>query len=366
MRRVAAYTLAWALGGMLHGCGPASDEGGAPEAGAAEAAVTAEMRPAGLPNPYEVVRNWGESPPGRTWGRVSGVGLDPDGEHLWVAERCGGDVCIGTDVPVVLRYAPDGTLTRSFGGGIFMRPHGLHVDSAGNVWVTDVRSPNAEELGEHPGEARKGHQVVKFDPEGHVLLVLGTPGEAGDPAEGRLNQPNDVVTAPNGDIYVSEGHSGGGAVARISRFAADGAYLGSWGEPGEGPGQFRTPHALALDGEGRLYVADRGNSRVQVFDLEGRFLTEWRGLGRPSDVFVTGDGRVLTVDYESGDERNPGYRRGVYIGDLRTGEPTAFIPAHPRPTDPLGTAGEGIVMAADGSIYAGEVVLGGMTKYMLR
>jgi len=328
--------------------------------------MTESAQPVGLPNPYDVMRSWGDVPPGReAWGRVSGVDMDPDGVHMWVAERCGGDVCLGSDVPVVLEYAPDGTLVKSFGKGIFMRPHGMDVDPAGNVWVTDVRSPRPEELEAHPGDAHKGNQVVKFSPDGDVLMVLGTPGEAGDPADGKLNQPNDVVVAPNGDIYVSEGHGPSGP-GRISRFSADGTFLGSFGEPGEGPGQFRVPHALAIDGQGHLFVADRSNSRVQVFDLDGNFVAEWHQFGRPSDVFVSDDEHLLTVDYESGDERNPGQRRGVYIGDAVTGEVTAFVPGHQVEDEPLGMAGEGIVMAADGTLYAGEVVLNGMTKYVRR
>ncbi len=355
-----------ALSSVLSSCGAGSgDDAQAAAAGEGGAAAQADQ-PVGLPNPYDVMRNWGEVPPGReAWGRVSGVDMDPDGVHVWVAERCGGDVCLGSDVPVVLEYAPDGTLVKSFGGGIFMRPHGMDVDAEGNVWVTDVRSPRPEELEAHPGDAHKGNQVVKFSPDGDVLMVLGTPGEAGDPVDGKLDQPNDVVIAPNGDIYVSEGHGPNGP-GRVSRFSADGTFLGSFGEPGEGPGQFRVPHALAIDAQGHLFVADRSNSRVQVFDLDGTFVAEWHQFGRPSDVFVSDDEHLLTIDYESGDERNPGHRRGVYVGDAVTGEVTAFVPGHQVPDEPLGMAGEGIVMAADGTLYAGEVVLNGMTKYVRR
>ena len=266
--------------------------------------------PASLPNPYVAPSaDWGTAPPGREWGRVSAVAMDVDREHVWIAERCGGDVCVGSDVPVVLRYDPEGTLTRSFGADMFVRrPHGIHVDAEGNVWVTDVRSVTPEELAEHPEDARKGHQVIKFSPEGEVLLVLGNPGEAGDPPA-RLNEPTDIVTAANGNIYVSQGHSAVNPVQRISRFSADGTYLGSWGSPGAGPGEFLVPHALAVDSQDRVFVADRGNSRVQIFDAEGRFLAAWTQFGRPSDVFVTDDDELLTVDYESGGEINPDFRR---------------------------------------------------------
>jgi sugar lactone lactonase YvrE len=356
-----------ALVAMLSACGSGSAENtGMEEAPAADAAMSVpdDVAPdlASLPGPYDVTRNWGEDP-GHTWGRVSGVGLDPDGVHIWVAERCGGDVCIGTDFDPVLQYEPNGTLVRSFGAGLIMRPHGLHGDADGNIWVTDERGPRPEELEEHPDWSGTGQQVVKFSPDGDVLMVLGTPGEEGDPADGKPTQPNDVVTAPNGDIYVSEGHSPNGPVARVSRFAADGTFIESFGELGEGPGQFRVPHALAIDAQNRLYVGDRSNNRVEVFDLDGNYLDQFHHFGRPSDVFVSTDERLFTVDYDSGGDSNPDYRRGVYVGDALTGQLTAFVPGHEVEGQPLGAAGEGIVEASDGALYVGEVSLQGMTKY---
>lgn len=374
-RRRALGPLAVGALVLLQGCGAQTDpegeersSGDLPISGAerGELAVRSArdgVHPTALPNPYRTIRDWGEAPPGREWGRVSAVALDLDGRHLWVAERCGGDVCLGTDVPVVLRYAPDGSLLRSFGSGIFMRPHGIHVDSAGNVWVADVRSPRPGELEEHPEDADKGHQVVKFSREGEVLMILGSPGRAGDPPES-LTQPNDVITTPGGDILVAEGHSNDGPVGRISRFSADGTFIETWGRFGSGPGEFRTPHALAFDSRGRLFVADRGNSRVQILGPDGSFLEEWDQFGRPNDVFISEDDVLLTVDAESGDERNPGFRRGVYIGSARDGSLTAFIPPHEMEGRPQGTAGEGIALDRDGDIYAGEVALGGMTKYV--
>jgi DNA-binding beta-propeller fold protein YncE len=362
-----SLTLLLVLSSALYACG--SGSGGAADESASEATVGPDRGVpdfAQLPNPYTVTRDWGTVPPGRqAWGRVSGVAMDPDGVHVWVAERCGGDVCLGSDVPVVLEYAPDGTLVKSFGGGIFMRPHGMYVDPSGNVWVTDVRSPRPEELKDHPGDAHKGNQVVKFSPDGDVLMVIGTPGEAGDPADGKLNQPNDVVTVANGDIYISEGHSPAGP-GRISRFSSDGKFLDSFGDPGDGPGQFRVPHALATDGHGHLFVADRSNNRVQIFDLQGNFLAQWHQFGRPSDVHITADGRIFTIDYESGPDLNPGFLRGVYMGNALTGQVTGFVPGHKVDNDPLGLAGEGIVRAADGTLYAGEVMLNGLSKYSMR
>ena len=314
-----------------------------------------------LPNPYMTHRNWGVLPDGREWGRVSGVYVDPAGETLWVFERCGADDCITSDVPTVLRFRTDGTLLTSFGADMFVRPHGMYVDGEGNVWVADGRAAREAEIAEAPDAARKGNQVVKFSPEGEVLMVLGTPGTTGAPPEA-LDQPNDVIVAPNGEILVAEGHGPQG-VNRISRFAADGSYLGSFGEPGSGPGQFSVPHAMAFDSEGRLFVADRGNNRIQIFGEGYQFVDEWRQFGRPNDVFIDSDDTMYVLDSESGDERNPGMRRGIYIGSARDGSLRAFVPPHPeRP--PLGTIGEGITVDAAGNVFVGEVSVNGMTMFM--
>ena len=327
--------------------------GGAPE----EAAAT--------PATYMTHRNWGALPPGREWGRVSGVHVDPNGTDVWVFERCGADDCIESDDPAVLRFSSGGSLLASFGADMFLRPHGLYVDPEGNVWVTDGRIARAAELETHPDAATKGNQVVKFSPTGEVLLVLGTPGSAGDPPAA-LDQPNDVVVAPNGEILVAEGHGSAGP-GRISRFAADGTYLGSFGGQGSGPGQFAVPHALAFDSRGRLFVADRGNSRIQVFDSDYELVAEWKQFGRPNDIFIDEDDTMYVVDSESGDERNPGMRRGIYIGSARDGTVTNYVAAHPSDREqdgPHGTMGEGVTVDVAGNIFVGEVSLSGMTMFM--
>ena len=346
-------------------CGP--ETGGADAAsaptGSADMSAAAEMlEPTGLPNPYMTHRNWGVLPEGREWGRVSGVYVDPAGENIWVFERCGGDNCVTSDDPTVLRFATDGTLLASFGADMFVRPHGMYVDDDGNVWVTDGRAAREAELQEAPGAAKKGNQVVKFSPDGEVLMVIGTPGTTGDPPEA-LNQPNDVIVAPNGEILVSEGHSFSGPHGRISRFSSDGTFLGSFGEFGSGPGQFRTPHAMAFDSQGRLFVADRGNSRIQVFDEHYDFVVEWDQFGRPNDVFIDENDTMYVLDSESGDERNPGMRRGLYIGNARDGSLQAFIPPHENDS-PYGTIGEGVTVDAAGHIFVGEVSINGMTMFM--
>lgn len=344
--------------------GAAGCVGEGPQGDVVASAAADTLHPSGLPNPYMVHRNWGELPAGREWGRVSGVYVDPAGQTIWAFERCGGDNCVTSEDPTVLRFSPDGTLLTSFGADMFVRPHGMYVDDEGNVWVTDGRAAREAELEEAPDAARKGNQVVKFSPEGEVMMVLGTPGMTGDPPEA-LNQPNDVIVAPNGEILVAEGHSYNGPHGRISRFAPDGTYLGSFGEFGDGPGQFIVPHGMAFDSQGRLFVATRGTNRIDIFSPDYEYIESWYQFGRPNDVFIDDDDTMYVLDSESGDERNPGYRRGIYIGSARDGTLSAWVPPHEgRP--PYGTIGEGIAVDAAGNIYVGEVSIDGMTMFMPR
>lgn len=319
-----------------------------------------------LPNPYATIENHFEMPAGRTWGSTSAVDVDPDGTSIWVAERCGANNCAGSDLPAVLKFDADGNLVHSFGGGLFIFPHGFHVDADGNVWVTDAQGPD----GEDPNRDGKGHQVLKFSPEGEILLTLGTPGVAGDGTGPLLFTPCDVVTAPNGDIFVSEGHTGQAAdappdtVARIVKFDEDGNFIKSWGRLGSGPGEFRTPHGLAFDSQGRLFVADRGNNRIQIFDQDGNFLEEWTQFSRLSGIYIDADDMLYGADSESSATRNPGWQRGLRVGSARTGEVLYFIP-DPAGEQARGTsAAEGVAVDAAGNIYGAEVGPRALNKYV--
>jgi sugar lactone lactonase YvrE len=250
------------------------------------------------------------------------------------------------------------------------------VDSEGNVWVTDGRAATPEELQKFPGEKGKGHTVVKFNPEGKVLLTLGKAGVAGDPPN-TLNEPNDVITAANGDIFVADGHSGQNpkappnSVARIVKFDSNGKVITAWGKLGSGPGEFRTPHALAFDSRGRLFVADRGNHRLQIFDQEGKFLDAWEQFSRVSGLFIDRNDTLYAIDSESNETRHPGWKTGIRIGSIREDKVIAFIPPHQ--TDQFqGVAGEGVAVDPEGNVYAAEgpisrpVAGGGLTKYVKR
>ena len=310
------------------------------------------------PNPYTTIENHFKMPAGRTWGSTSAVDVDPDGRSIWVAERCGANSCAGSKLDPILEFDESGQLVRSFGAGLFIFPHGIHVDVDGHVWVTDAQGNK---------EGTIGRQVFKFSPEGKVLMTLG---KAGTPGTGpdMLNEPNDVAIAPNGDIFVADGHSGQnpqappGTAARIVKYGRNGTFIKQWGKLGSGPGEFRTPHSLTFDSRGRLFVADRGNLRIQIFDQDGRFLEEWRQFSRISGLFIDKNDMLYAADSESSETTNPGWRRGLRIGSARDGRVQYFIPDPQK--SPAGTsAAEGVAVDSSGNIYGAEVGPRALKKY---
>ncbi|GAB5499946.1 MAG: hypothetical protein PsegKO_22570 [Pseudohongiellaceae bacterium] len=341
----------------------------------------------GLPNPApNVTTNWGDLPPGREWGSTAGIDIDPNDGHIWAYERCGagsfgGGVAINCDTnpvdPIFKFNRHTGEVMANFGGGVMMTPHGIHVDDESNVWVTDFAGNE---------EGTKGHQVHKFSPQGELLLSLGTPGQTGT-GSARFNQPNDVIVGPDGSIYVADGHSGqgmtsndamqegrqSGLTGRIMKFAPDGTFITQWGRIGVRHGEFRTPHALEFDSRGRLWVADRGNHRLEIFDQDGNYLDSRYMYGRISGLFITDDDMVYAIDSESSPTNHINWRNGVRIGHIDEDRITAFIPPFER-SDRVyqGTAGEGVAVDADGNVYAAEgpnslsQAGGAFTKYSVR
>lgn len=304
-----------------------------------------------LPNPYRTMENWAKLPDGRVWGSTSAVDFDRDG-NLWVAERCGANSCAESNLPPILKFDPSGKLLTSFGGGMLVFPHGIFVDPQGNVWVTDGQ-----------GAGGKGQQVFKFSPDGKVLLTLGKAGVAGDGPD-TFNQPSDVIVAPNGDIFVADGH-GGNTNARIVKFSKDGKFLKTWGKKGTGPGDFDTPHALALDSKGRLFVGDRANNRIEIFDQDGKFLDQWTQFSRPSGLFIDKNDVLYVADSESNTARHPGWKRGIRIGSAKDGSVQAFIPDPEPDPDRSATSGaEGVAANAQGVIYGAEVGPKGLKRYV--
>lgn len=315
-----------------------------------------------LPNPYQTVQNHLRLPEGRTWGALSSVDVDIDGRSIWVAERCGANSCAGSNLPVVLKFDPSGTVVRSFGGGMFIFPHGIHVDGGGNVWIVDGLPPVPPST-----STPMGHRVVKFSPEGKVLLVLGTAGVPGSD-QTHFNMPSDVVTAANGDIFVADGH-GGKSNSRIVKFDRNGTFIKTWGRLGSGPGEMDLPHAIAIDSRGRIVLADRNNNRLQIFDQDGQYLTEFKQFSRPSGLFIDRNDVVYVADSESNKVRSHAeWKRGIRIGSLRDGKVTAFIPDTNTDVDkgPLAsTSGaEGVAVDAAGNVYGAEVGQRGVRRYI--
>jgi sugar lactone lactonase YvrE len=326
-----------------------------------------------LPNPNPTVtKAWGMLPGGRMWGSSAGIDIGPDG-NVWAYDRCGAVALTGgcdtVNVDPIFRFdRSSGKILTSFGAGMFVLPHGIHVDREGNVWVTDSQGNSA---------GTKGHQVIKFSPKGEVLLKLGKAGVAGSGPD-TFNEPCDVITAPNGDIFVSDGHSGQnaspppGATGRIMKFSKDGKFIKQWGRIGSAPGEFRTPHALAFDSKGRLFVADRGNHRIQIFDQNGAFIASYEQFSRVSGLFITADDTLYAIDSESNPMNHAGWKTGIRIGKANADKVTAFIPPHPSTRGAQGVAGEGVAVDRDGNVYAAEGPIsrpeagGGLTKYTKR
>ncbi len=301
------------------------------------------------PNPYADAGQWGELPDGREWGAVSAIYPSPDGQTIWVAERCAANTCANSDLDPILQFDLEGNLLQSFGSGMVLWPHGIYVDDDGNVWIAD-----AAYIGVTPTAEGRGHVILKFSPDGELLMTMGTVGVIGDGPD-TLNRPSDVLVAPDGSIFVADGH-GAGYNNRIVKYDAEGNFLMEWGETGEADGQFRDPHALAMDSQGRLFVGDRANSRIQIFTQDGEHLQTWTQFGRPSGLFIDDNDVLYATDSESNLGRNPGWLRGIYIGSAETGWVSAFIPdVEPNPNRSGTSAGEGVAVDAEGNVYSAEV-----------
>jgi DNA-binding beta-propeller fold protein YncE len=345
------------------------------------------------PNPYRTVENWAQLPAGRMWGSTSAVDIAKDGKAIWVAERCGGNsACLDSaSVDPVLLFDASGRPVKSFGAGLIVAPHGIHVDRDGNVWVTDYQdnvprpargapAAGAAAPGAGTGQAAaaqgggrgrgpfgraagatKGHQVFKFNPDGKLLMTLGEAGGAVDP--GFFFQPNDVAVARNGDIFVSQGHGQG--QSEILKFSKDGKLIKRWGKTGSGNGEFDQPHALAFDSKGRLFVGDRNNNRIQIFDPDGNYLDQWTDFSRPSGIFIDKHDDIYVADSESGSvaRNHPGWKRGIRVGHVKDGKVIAFIP-DPNETATGTSAAEGVAADAQGNVYGAEVGPRTLKKYV--
>jgi sugar lactone lactonase YvrE len=315
------------------------------------ARAQSRAQPNSQPNPYRTIENWAKLPEGRSWGSTAGVDVDRHG-NIWVAERCAANTCVGSNLAPILEFDPSGKLLKAFGAGMFVFPHGLTVDRGGNIWVTDGQ-----------GRDGKGHQVFKFNPDGKVLMTLGKAGVAGD-AQDEFNQPSAVAIAPNGDIFVADGH-GGNSNDRIVKFTKDGKFIKTWGRKGTAPGEFDIPHCLAFDSKGRLFVGDRNNNRIQIFDQDGNYIEEWKQFSRPSGIFIDKHDIIYVADSESESvsKNHYGWKRGIRVGRVKDGMVTAFIP-DPVEIATTTSAAEGIAVDSKGVIYGEEVGPKDLKKYV--
>jgi len=315
------------------------------------------------PNPYKTVEGWAKMPEGRTWGSTSAVDIDKDGVSIWVAERCGTNSCVGSALDPVLKFDKDGKLLKSFGSGMIQSPHAIKLDADGNVWVIDCSCTGgggggrggrggrgggadsvmaaaaaasagaATPIRTVPPPATVGHQIYKFDQSGKLLMTLGKAGGGRD-AE-YFTTPNAIAFAPNGDIYVAEGHSSvqGQSPARVIKFDKTGKWLATWGTVYDStkkdePYAFNQPHTLAFDTKGRLFVGDRGYNRIKIFDQSGKLLDTWYQFSRPSGVWIDKSDNIYVGDSESGSVNPAHYewKRGIRVGKISDGKVTAFIP----------------------------------------
>jgi sugar lactone lactonase YvrE len=317
------------------------------------------------PNPYETIVGWAKMPEGRTWGSTSGVAPAKDGVSIWALDRCGANSCVGSTLDPILLFDKDGKLVRSFGSGMVQVPHGLWVDRDGNVWVTDWSNNGGAQNGA-VRDSTKGHQVMKFSPEGKLLMALGRPGGGRDTAY--FWQPNAIVTARNGDIYVAEGHSNApSANARILKFDKNGKLLATYGKRGDSGAvdEVMQPHALAMDSRGRLFVGDRSNNRILVLDQNLQHLETWHQFSRPSGIWIDANDRIYVADSESGtvEPRRPEWKRGIRIGSARDGSLSAFIP-DPDTTQRSTSSAEGVAVDKNGVIYGAEVGQRALKRYV--
>jgi hypothetical protein len=325
-----------------------------------------------LPSPYDRDETWLKMPPGKgKLGATSAIDIDIDGKSVWIARRCEVNGCLGSNVDPVMKFDEKGNFVRSFGANMIVYPHGMWVDQQGNVWVADTQSNMEARRGAPPpaGTVPNGNQILKFSPDGKLLMKLGTPGVYGHD-DSHFNQPSDLVTAPNGDIFVADGHELTNMPYRIMRFDKTGKFIKAWPlctEPGVQTSD--CSHSMAIDSQGRIFVADRGNSRIVIFDQDGKQLDAWSDWGRPSGLYIDRNDVLYAADSESSVIGGNKYIRGVHVGSAKTGKVESFIydvRGNPAPWAPLrGTTGpEGVVADAAGHIFISQVApFGQVARY---
>jgi N-acyl-D-amino-acid deacylase len=264
---------------------------------------------------YTLLPDWAQLPANVQLGEVPGMTIDSAG-RIFTFNRA---------EPPIIEFDASGKVLKTWGEKMFVWPHGIRVDRDGFLWITDGRARNGI-----------GQQVFKFTRDGQLLMTLGKKGVSGDGPD-TFNSPTDVAVAPNGDIFVSDGHVN----SRIVKFSKDGTFIKAWGRRGDGPGEFNVPHTIFFDSRGRLLVGDRSNRRIQIFDQDGHFLDQWTQFGSPSGIFIAADDTLYVVDYND--------KMALFVGSAKDGS------IRTRSEQVLA---EGVAVDARGSIYVGETVTG--------
>ena len=305
------------------------------------------------PNPYKLVSGWTQMP--RSWAPTNNVYVDAK-DNVWVMDRCGDKGCLGAEESPIWQLSSSGKAMKNFGSGMFAFPHTVKPDADGNIWAID-------------GDAKegKGNQVFKFSPEGKVLMTLGKAGQGGKGTD-VFDRPTGIAFAPNGDIFISEGHAPTFGNSRIMKFDKNGKFIKTFGHLGSGDGELKGPHVLAFDSAGRLFVADRSNSRVAIFDQDGKFVGAWKQFGRPSGIFIDKSDMLYVSDSESEeapgkDTNNPGCKRGIRGGSVKDGKVQFYVPPPPV-SDPKLPPPEGVAVDSHGTIYAAAVPAKEVYKYV--
>jgi hypothetical protein len=312
-----------------------------------------------MANPYEYTKNWPHLAPGKAGGAI---GIVPDGTGgVWLAHR---------NDPAIVHINAAGDVVKSFpvssgnGGGsgaaTFSYIHGLCQDRDGNFWVLDSGT-----FQNTPDTLKKGNQVFKYSPEGKLLLTLGKPGIGKADGVNTFLQPSACISTPEGDILIGDGHwsrpnpsqQDGDRLVWVTR---DGKFIKQFGKLGTGPGEFLGPHGMAFDSQGRLFVADRANNRIQIFDKNMNFIDDWKQFGRPSMLVILKDDTLIVSDSESiyygfrpanwelgpttPGSRNAGWKAGIWVGSAKDGSIKYFIP---------NTKPEGLAADELGNIFGG-------------
>ena len=337
---ISAVAVLVAIGGIA-----ANAQGTAPNPAGGPATPVPEAFNPYAPAPYKLVPNWPPADPGVKWGGV--IQAEPDAQgNLWVLHR---------GSPPILKLDPkSGKVLASLGVGMWAGPHGFTIDQEGNLYVSDC--PLGPGTDEAAVKAGKGYQVFKLTPEGKVLMTLGKAGVSKAGID-TFVCPTDVAVAASGDIFVTDGHDPTPAHYgdRVAKFSKDGKFIKDVATSGSEPGQVWQPHSIAIDGQGRLFIADRSNNRVEILDQDGNFIDIWRQFSRPSGIFIDKKtDTIYVVDSESSPMNHPDWPRGIRIGSVKTGAVKYFI---------AGTNPEGVSVDAQGNMYGCVVSRMVLEKY---